>query len=123
MSKNFDFLTKGDIAKLYREIYTLGVSHITYKTIHFVCSVKGLFIPLLRNKSFSKFDMSTETKYPKPFEDILFLHLQNSLNNMVSGMEEYGLESIASVGISFNKFLHDCEGNKLQRQTFSVRLL
>ena len=25
MGKNFDFLTKADIAKLYREIYTLGV--------------------------------------------------------------------------------------------------
>lgn len=50
MTKNFDFLTKSDIAKLYRDMYTLGVSHITYKTIHYVCSMRGLFIPLLKAK-------------------------------------------------------------------------
>lgn len=58
MSKNFDFLTKNDIAKLYREIYTLGVSHITYKTIHYVCSMRGLFIPLLRTKLATKIEMT-----------------------------------------------------------------
>jgi|LakMenEpi03Aug12_release.lakeMendotaPanAssembly.Ray.scaffolds.fasta_scaffold4256866_1 hypothetical protein len=54
MTKNFDFLTKADIAKLYREMYTLSVSHITYKTIHHVCSIRGLFIPLLRKKMLTK---------------------------------------------------------------------
>lgn len=83
MSKNFDFLTKGDIAKLYREIYTLGVSNITYKTIHYICSAKGLFIPLLRAKLGTKVEIGIDSKYPKMFEDLLFLELQNSLNNMV----------------------------------------
>lgn len=54
MSKNFDFMTKSDIAKLYREIYTLGVSHITYKTVHYICSMRGLFIPLLKAKLSNK---------------------------------------------------------------------
>lgn len=50
MVKNFSYLTRGDVAKLYRETYTLGVGEITYKTIHFVCSMRGLFIPLVRHK-------------------------------------------------------------------------
>lgn len=48
MYKNFPFLTKGDIAKLYREIYALGLGRVTYKTIHFICLMRGLFIPLLQ---------------------------------------------------------------------------
>lgn len=67
-------------------MYTLGVSHITYKTIHFVCSTRGLFIPLLRSKLSTKALTQIDAKYPKTFEDILFLDIQNSLNNMLIGI-------------------------------------
>ena len=54
MTKNFPYLTKSDTAKLFREIYALGVGRITYKTIHYNCLMRGLFIPLLQKKLIKK---------------------------------------------------------------------
>lgn len=116
-------------------MYTLGVSHITYKTIHYVCSMRGLFIPLLRTKLGVKGesyggDWRTNTTNSnqisignKVFEDILYLDLQNSLNNMVVGVEELGLENIIGNNISIHKFLHDCDSLKMHRSNFEYRLL
>jgi len=54
MNKNFTFLSSIDIAQLYREIYSLSSGHITYKAIHYICGMKGLFIPLMLDKRMNK---------------------------------------------------------------------
>jgi hypothetical protein len=53
MIKNFEFLTTIDICELYREAYSLSSGHISYKTIHYICTSKGLFIPLIWAKRLS----------------------------------------------------------------------
>ena len=54
MEKNFPFLLSQDIAQLFRETYGLSLGNITYKSIHYICSVKGLFIVLLKEKMLKK---------------------------------------------------------------------
>ena len=113
MEKNFEFLTKGDIAKLYREIYAIGMGDISYKLIHYVCTTRGLFIPLIQHKmmsttsplpvvlsisqpeqqSCSSFRNNSSSslgneefrpkKAPKLFDDIIYLDLMNNVNKMV----------------------------------------
>ena len=54
---------------------------------------------------------------------MLFLHLQNSLTNMFSKIEEYGVEEFVDNSISINKFLHDCENLRIHRSNFTYKLL
>ena len=77
MSKNFTFLPSAEIAAPYRETYTLSSGHINYRTIHYVCGMRGLFIPLLLAKRLGKshFEHSLNN-------DMLLLDMQNTLTKM-----------------------------------------
>jgi hypothetical protein len=77
MCKNFTFLSSIEIAELYREVYSLSSGHITYKAIHYICGLKGLFIPLMLSKRITK-NVIEQTLN----QDMLLLDIQNSLTKM-----------------------------------------
>ena len=84
MEKNFPFLTTQDVSRLFRETYTLAMGNITYKTIHFICSSKGLFIPLIREKLMRK--CRSQPKENKDYNDLLYIDLQNCVGSLNSGV-------------------------------------
>lgn len=77
MMKNFSFMSSVEIGQLYREVYALSSGHITYKAIHYICGVKGLFIPLMLSKRINKSAIE-----PSLNQDMLLLDIQNSLTKM-----------------------------------------
>lgn len=82
MNKNFVFLSSIEIAELYREIYSLSSGHITYKAIHYICGVKGLFIPLMLEKRMNRSPIDQSLG-----NDMLLLDIQNNLTKMSAHFE------------------------------------
>lgn len=86
MCKNFSFISSVEIAELYREVYALSSGHITYKAIHYVCGVRGLFIPLMLAKRVNRNTLEQSLN-----QDMLLLDIQNSLTKMNCHFEELGV--------------------------------
>ena len=82
MITNFTFLSSVEIAELYRSVYALSSGHITYKAIHYMCGMHGLFIPLMLAKRVSR-NVQEESLN----NNMLLLDIQNTLNKTGSHIE------------------------------------
>ncbi len=58
-------------------MYSLSSGSITYKAVHYICSTKGLFIPLLLSKRLSLNAVSKSLN-----SDMLCLDMQNNIKKM-----------------------------------------
>ena len=117
MSTNFSHLTSVEVAELYRETYMLSSGHPTYKTIHYVCGMRGLFIPLLLHKRRGKGHLEQSLN-----NDMLLLDMQNSLTKMSGHMEELGVEKFMHVEHSLNEFMRQLDYYKTNKASFYQRL-
>jgi hypothetical protein len=86
MVKSFSFLSSPEIAEIYREMYHLSSGQITYKTLHYICGAKGLFIPLILAK---RLDLAVTKTHNS---DMLSLDIQNSITKMGVYLEDIGIE-------------------------------
>jgi hypothetical protein len=117
MCKNFTFLSSPETAELYRELYAMSSGHITYKAIHYLCGVRGLFIPLLLSKRVSRNGLEQTLN-----NDMLLLDIQNSLSKTGGQFEELGIEGFMRLEHSVNSFMRQLEWYKDNRAAYYQRL-
>jgi len=117
MVKNFSYLNSVQIAELYRETYLMSSGHVTYRAIHYICGIKGLFIPLLIAKR-------TQSGNDKTINgDMLLLDMQNNLSKMSQHFEQAGLEQFTRIEPSLNNFLRQTDWYRNNKTAFYERLL